>query len=147
MGAVKDKTKKFFKSGNFLTGAAILAAAGIICRLLGVIMRVPLANIVGNFGLGIYQLVFPLYALLLVVSSAGFPIAISKMVAKEKVAGNIPETRRILLNSVILLGIIGAIVSAIFMIFSYQIAGVQGNRDVGVIYLAIAPSVFLVCII
>ena len=132
---------------SFLTGAAILAAAGIICRLLGVVIRIPLANIVGNFGMGLYQMVFPLYSLLLIVSSAGVPVAISKMVAREKVAGDLRQCRRILLNSVVLLGVIGAAVSALFMVFAYQIAGVQGNRDVGVIYLGIAPSVFLVCII
>jgi len=139
--------KQFFGSRNFLTGAAILGLAGVLCRILGVVIRIPLTNIVGNFGMGLYQMVFPLYALLLVFSSAGVPIAISKMVAREKVGGNLPECRRILLNAVILLGIIGVVISALFMIFSHPIAKLQGNGDVGIIYLAIAPSVFLVCII
>jgi len=129
---------------GFLTGAAVLAVAGISCRVIGVIIRIPLANIVGNYGMGIYQMVFPLYALLLIISSAGVPVAISKMVARE---GNTTESRRILLNAVILLGFIGAIVSALFVIFSFQIAAFQGHRAVGVIYIAIAPSVFLVCVI
>jgi stage V sporulation protein B len=132
---------------SFLTGAAILAFAGIICRLLGVVIRIPLANIVGNFGMGLYQMVFPLYSLLLIISSAGVPVAISKMVAKEHVAGDPVQCKRILLNSVVLLGLIGAAVSAIFMVFAYQIAGLQGNRDVGIIYIGIAPSVLLVCVI
>ena len=139
------KKRGKLKLNGFLTGAAILALAGIICRLLGVVIRIPLTNIVGNFGMGLYQMVFPLYSLLLIVSSAGVPVAISKMVAAA--ADNKKECRRILLNAIILLGFIGLIVSALFMIFSYQIAGLQGNRDVGIIYFAIAPSVFLVCII
>ena len=138
---------KGLRAQGFFTGAAILALAGIICRLLGVVIRIPLANIVGNYGMGLYQMVFPLYALLLVVSGAGFPVAISKMVAREQAAGNPKECKRILLNSVILLGIIGAVVTALFMALAYHIAAFQGNRDVGVIYLGIAPSVFLVCII
>ena len=141
---VIQKLKGVFGSRNFLTGAAILAVAGVICRLLGVVIRIPLANIVGNYGIGLYQMVFPLYALLLVVSSAGVPIAISKMVAQTS---DERECRRILLNAIILLGLIGVVVSALFMIFAYQIAGLQGNRSVGIVYLAIAPSVFLVCII
>jgi len=127
-----------------LTGAAVLAVAGILCRLIGVVIRIPLANIVGNYGMGIYQMVFPLYALLLIISSAGVPVAISKMVAKE---GNTGESRKILLNAVVLLGFIGLVVSALFVIFSYQIAAFQGNKNVGIIYIAIAPSVFLVCVI
>jgi len=136
------------KINGFFTGAMILAAAGIICRLLGVVIRIPLTNIVGNFGMGLYQMVFPLYALLLIISSAGFPVAISKMVAAQRAAGlDNDQPRKILLNSVILLGFIGAIVSALFVVLSYQIAALQGNKDVGIIYIAIAPSVFLVCII
>jgi stage V sporulation protein B len=138
---------KKIKWGGFFTGAAILAIAGVICRLLGVVIRIPLTNIVGNFGMGLYQMVFPLYSLLLIVSSAGVPVAISKMVAKEKTAGNTKQCHRILFNSIILLGFIGLIVSVLFMIFSVQIAKLQGNRDIWLIYLAIAPSVFLVCII
>ena len=135
------------RKNAFLTGAMILAAAGLICRALGVIFRIPLANIVGNFGMGLYQMVFPLYSLLLIVSSAGVPVAISKMVAREKVEGNYEQCKRILLNAIVLLGAIGAVVSALFMIFSHQIAHLQGNGDVGIVYLAIAPSVFLVCFI
>ena len=141
------KLRNLAKSNGFLTGAAILALAGLICRLIGVFFRVPLTNIVGNFGMGLYQMVFPLYSLLLVISSAGVPVAVSKMVAKEKAVGNIKSCKKILLNALVLLGAIGLVVSAIFIIFAYPIANLQGNKDVGIIYIAIAPSVFLVCMI
>lgn len=119
-----------------------MAFAGIICRVLGVIFRVPLTNIVGNYGMGLYQMVFPLYALLLIVSSAGVPVAISKMIAREDA-----NAKKILINALVLLGIIGLGISALFAIFSHSIAALQGNKSVWVIYIAIAPSVFLVCII
>ena len=139
--------RKFFSSKGFLTGAALLAFAGVFSRLIGVIFRVPLTNIVGNFGMGLYQMVFPLYSLLLIISSAGIPVAISKMVASENVKGDIRACRRILVNAVFLLGFIGLAVSAVFIGCAYPIASLQGNKDVGIIYIAIAPSVFLVCII
>lgn len=165
------KLKSLINNQGFITGAAILAAAGVICRLIGIMFRIPLANIVGNFGMGLYQMVFPLYALLLVVSSAGIPIAISKMIAKnagvgvtptsdeasneqkhdkrpsEGVKAPTPECRRILFNAIVLLGFIGLVISALFFIFANQIASLQGNGGVGKIYYAIAPSVFLVCIL
>ena len=141
--------KKTIKGQSFITGAMTLAVAGIICRVIGLAFRIPLANIVGNYGMGLYQMVFPLYALLLIVSSAGIPIAISKMVAKTMVDKEKAETTpsRILLNSLILLGFIGLIVSGLFLIFAHQIAALQGNAAVGKIYLAIAPAVFFVCLI
>ena len=130
------------KKSKFLKGALILAVAGILCRVLGVVFRVPLTNIVGNFGMGLYQMVFPLYALLLIVSSAGVPVAISKMIARKDA-----DIKKILVNALILLGAIGLGFSVLFAVLSHPIAAMQGNKDVGVIYLAIAPSVFLVCLI
>jgi len=139
--------KKNMKRNAFLTGAAILAVAGIICRLLGLAFRIPLANIVGNFGMGLYQMVFPIYALLLIVSSAGIPIAISKMVARESSGGNHDECKRILRASVWLLGTIGVIFTVLLLVLSGPIARLQGNEEVVKIYFAIAPSIFLVCVI
>jgi stage V sporulation protein B len=133
--------KKDDKS-KFLTGAFTLAVAGILCRVLGVVFRIPLVNIVGNFGMGLYQMVFPLYALLLIISSAGVPVAISKMIARKDA-----DRKRILFNALILLGVIGFVLSALFIIFAYQIAGLQGHKSAGIIYIAIAPSVFLVCLL
>ena len=119
-----------------------MATAGIVCRVLGVIFRVPLTNIVGNYGMGLYQMVFPLYALLLIVSSAGVPVAISKMIARKDA-----DPKKILINAIVLLGAVGIVISALFAIFSHSIALLQGNKSVWIIYIAIAPSVFLVCII
>lgn len=127
---------------KFIKGAFILAAAGIICRMIGVVFRIPLTNIVGNFGMGLYQMVFPLYALLLIVSSAGVPVAISKMIARKDA-----DAKKILFNALILLGVIGFIISTLFVVFSHSIASLQGNKSVGIIYIAIAPSVVLVCLI
>jgi stage V sporulation protein B len=130
---------------GFVKGAVILAAAGVICRLLGVAFRIPLSNIVGNYGIGLYQLVFPLYSLLLIISSAGVPVAISKMVARER--DNKPKCKRILFNSAAALTAVGLIISVLFMAFCKPIAAVQGKDEIWTLYLGIAPSVFLVCFI
>jgi len=171
----KSKTKKdgkvsrlfaIFKGQGFLTGAVTLAAAGIICRLLGIAFRIPLANIVQNYGMGLYQMVFPIYALLLIISSAGIPVAISRMVAasqskqndndidiskatkKKKVTdGDDYTPTQILVNALILLGVIGLVVSGVFIGIAFPIARLQGNIGIGKIYMAIAPAVFFVCLI
>ena len=142
---IVEKLKKYASENKFITGALILAVAGIACRMLGLIFRIPLTNIVGSFGMGLYQMVFPLYALLLIVSSAGFPVAISKMIARNK---DDPQyCKRVLYNALFLLGIIGAALTLLLMIFSGGIARLQGNADIGIIYIAIAPSILIVCII
>ena len=61
------------KSGKngFLKGAVIIAAGGFIAKLIGALYRIPLTNLIGGEGLGLYQMVYPLYCLLLTVSATG----------------------------------------------------------------------------
>ncbi|MBQ4062562.1 MAG: polysaccharide biosynthesis protein [Christensenellaceae bacterium] len=73
---------------SFLKGAAALALSGVICKILGAVYRVPLANTIGSEGMGNYQMAYPVYSLLIVISSAGVPIAVSKLVAEECAKGN-----------------------------------------------------------
>lgn len=62
-------------------GITVLGLTGIICKLFGVLYSIPLARILGDKGLGLFQTVFPTYNLLLTLSSAGLPVAVSRMVA------------------------------------------------------------------
>ena len=128
-----------------MKGAIILSAAGIICRLLGVLFRIPLSNIVGNYGIGLYQLVFPLYSLLLIVSSAGIPVALSKMIAR--VRDNRQQTKQIFVNALVTLILIGAVITIAFLVLARPIAAWQGKPEIWPLYLAIAPAVWFVCVI
>ena len=68
-------------STNFLVQGIILAAAGIIVRIIGMFYRIPLADILGDEGNGYYSSAFSIYSILLIVSSYSLPTAVSKMVA------------------------------------------------------------------
>nr|WP_314463290.1 polysaccharide biosynthesis protein [uncultured Clostridium sp.] len=76
-------SKKSNKRGtsNFLLQGIILAAAGIIVRVIGMFYRIPLADILGDEGNGYYSSAFSIYSILLIVSSYSLPTAVSKMVA------------------------------------------------------------------
>ena len=54
---------------SFLKGAIIISVGGFIAKLLGAIYRIPLTNVLGGEGMGIYQMVYPLYCLLLTAVS------------------------------------------------------------------------------
>lgn len=58
---------------SFLKGAIIISVGGFIAKLLGAIYRIPLTNVLGGEGMGIYQMVYPLYCLLLTVSATASP--------------------------------------------------------------------------
>ncbi len=71
------------KRQSLLQGAFILGTVGFINRLMGFILRIFLVKIIGDEGLGIFQMVYPFYVTLLLISTAGFPLAISKLIPEK----------------------------------------------------------------
>ena len=99
---------------TFLKGAIILGAAGLIVQVMGAIFRIPLANIIGDQGMGYYQTAYPIYIFLLVFSTNGAPAAISKMTSERIAVGNREEAHRVFKLSFILMFIIGIVAASIF---------------------------------
>ncbi|MCQ2513064.1 MAG: polysaccharide biosynthesis protein [Lachnospiraceae bacterium] len=81
--------------GNFLMQGAILGVASIVVRLIGIIYRVPLNNILGEKGVAYYGVAFDVYSILLLLSSYSLPLAVSKMVSKRVTLKQYKNTRRI----------------------------------------------------
>lgn len=79
---------------QFVKGAAILGVAGLVSKLLGAVYRIPYQNIAGDIGLYVYMQVYPLYSTLLILATAGFPIAISKIVSERLAVGDAPGARK-----------------------------------------------------
>ena len=64
---------------NVMAGAGILAIAGLVAKVLSAVYRVPLQNLVGNTGFYVYQQVYPLYGIGMVLALSGFPLFIAKL--------------------------------------------------------------------
>jgi stage V sporulation protein B len=144
---MRAKQKKLSAQGSFLSGALILALGGFIAKLLGAAYRIPLTNIMGAEGMGIYQLVFPLYALLLTVSSGGLNIAVSRLVAEKNQLNDFKGGYRVFLTAIVFLSVLG-LSGSLFLFFAADlIAKAQGNLAAATAYRAIAPAVFFVCVI
>lgn len=103
------------RNDDFLKQGAILATAGVITKVIGVIYRIPLTNILGDEGIGFYSYAFELYALALVLSSLSLPAAVSKLVSARIVLGQKRNAFRVFLCSLVFSTIIGAIFA--FVIF------------------------------
>lgn len=80
---------------TFITGAIILMLAGFISRIIGFAYRIYLSNLVGAEGMGLYQLIVPVYTLIILTLTSGVSIAVSKMTAEEAAKGNYINIRRI----------------------------------------------------
>ncbi|MBQ7324051.1 MAG: polysaccharide biosynthesis protein [Clostridia bacterium] len=139
---MRSRTKKGIGGGSFLKSAALIAAGGFLAKLLGALYRIPLTNLIGGKGLGLYQLVYPVYCLLLTVSATGIPSSIAKLTAEAEGRGE--NSRSVLKTAMKLFLIIGG-VGTVFMVATAPfLAKLQGSEEVLQGYFTLAPSVLLV---
>ena len=130
------------KKQSFLKGAAIIAAGGFIAKLIGALYRIPLTNLIGGYGMGLYQMVYPFYCLLLTVSATGIPSSIAKMVAERRAQG--VSGKPVLKSAFLLFLLIGAFGTVLMMGIAPLLSRMQDCPEVKNGYLALAPSVLLV---
>jgi len=95
-------------SRRILTGALTLTAAGVITRILGFVYRIYMSNLMGAEGMGLYQLIMPVYALAWSISCAGFNTTVSKLTAQERAKGEYGNMGRVLKQSVVITTLLGA---------------------------------------
>ncbi|PTX55244.1 PST family polysaccharide transporter [Melghirimyces profundicolus] len=113
---------------SFMKGAAILAAAAFITKLLGAVYKIPYQNITGNEGMFVYQQVYPLYSTLLTVATAGFPIAVSKLVSERLTRGDEEGARRVFRVTSILLSLSGILLFILLYSGAPAVAAWMGSR-------------------
>lgn len=132
---------------SFVKGALILTAAGISVRLVGAGFRILLAAIIGDEGIGLYQMAYPVYSAMLAVSTAGIPIAISKLISQHTTRGDYRGAYRVFILALNILSITGLIITAA-MIFGAEFIALNIAKDARAFYpiVAIAPAVFFVTI-
>ncbi|WP_125154110.1 putative polysaccharide biosynthesis protein [Clostridium rectalis] len=108
------------KKQSLIKGTFILGIAGILAKFLGLFFRWPLIMLIGDEGVGYYQMSYPLYMFFIAIAS-GVPVAISKMVSEEKAIGNNEGIIQVFKKSMLLMIIIGGGFSAFLFIFSKQL--------------------------
>ena len=85
-----------------LRGTILLTLTGILCRILGFFYRIFLANVIGAEGMGIYQLIFPIYSICFSLCASGTETAISKLTAEKYALGKPLEALRVLFSGILL---------------------------------------------
>ena len=131
---------------TFIKGAAILGAAGIICKIIGAVYRIPLTNLIGAEAMGIYSKAYMIYSLLLVLTTSGIPAAVSKLVAEYAAAADYRNAKRTLQLTRSMLLAVGGICALIMLLLSDIIARSLGISDGGMVIICIAPSLLLTAV-
>lgn len=127
------------KKDNLMRGALILSIGGILAKIFSAIYRIGLTRILGGEGIGLYQLVFPLYSLCVVLATAGLPMAISKVIAKSK-----STAKSVVKKCLLFVIIISLVLSFILFTCSEGLATLQGEKSISICYIILAPSIILV---
>ncbi len=132
---------------SFVKGATILAVAGLIAKVIGALFRIPLINILKDEGMAYYQMAYPIYSFILIVSTAGIPTAISKLVAEKLAIGNPKEAHRVFRISFRLMLFIGTVTFVLLFASSGLVARIVGSKKAIYSIMAITPSLLIVAII
>lgn len=131
-------TEKKKKEGAFLIQGAILASAGIITKIIGVIYRIPLINIMGDQGQAYYGIAFEIYAIALLLTSYSLPLAVSKLVSARVAKGERRNAFRVFKAALIFAVTAGTAIGLIVFFGSDFIAGK---------IMAMEPSKYALCVL
>lgn len=132
---------------SMIRGAAILAAAGLVNRFLGAISRIVLPTLIGDEGVGLYQMAYPVYGIFLVVSTAGIPVAVSKLVAEQVARRNRAGALKILQVATVILILTGTLFSLALAFGAKPIATyVARDPRAALAIIAVSPAVLVLSV-
>ena len=135
------------KQQNYLHGAAIMTAGVIIMKILGALYKIPLGNMLGDDGYGLFLQAYYVYSLFLTLATAGFPVALSRMISAAQTRGLQMQARRTYRVAWWTFFVLGAVCSTVMFVFPDWLADTLINSpDAAFSIQALAPAVLLCCI-
>ena len=135
------------KKQNFLHGATLLAAATAIVKLIGAFYKIPLKRIIGDLGYGYFVTAYDIYSVLLMIATAGLPIAMSRMISQANSLNKFGEVRRVYKTARTIFLIIGLLSSLLMLIFCRELAAWQKQPGAVTAIACLAPCAFLMGVI
>ncbi|MCD8181177.1 MAG: polysaccharide biosynthesis protein [Firmicutes bacterium] len=141
--------KKKSNGQSFMNNVTVILISQILVKVFGAVYRIVITNIdgFGDVGLGLYNVGYQIYTLLLAISSVGIPNAISKMTSERIALNDYKGAHRIFVTAIKLFSIVGVIVAAVLFfgadIFAQYVIKMDGSQYV---MRALAPSLFFVCV-
>lgn len=133
---------------NFLVQGSILAAASIIAKIIGLVYRIPLQNILGNEGNSYYSTANEIYAIILMISCFNLPLAVSKLVSERVHRGEYRNAHRVFLCAVRFALLSGGSLALFTYVFAGVITKYLMSYELAVYGLRVlAPAIFISAII
>ncbi len=133
------------KKNSFFGGAAILAAGIIIVKIIGALYKIPLGWILTDAAFADFNTAYYIYSLLIVISTGGLPVALSKMVSEANATGRGNQVHKVFRISLAAFCTLGTITCLIMFLFPRQLADLMNNSHSYYSILALAPALFFIC--
>ncbi|MDO4961297.1 MAG: polysaccharide biosynthesis protein [Eubacteriales bacterium] len=131
------------KQRNFIAQGSILAITGICCRIIGMLYRIPLVDVIGTVGNGYYTSAYSIYNILLIISSYSLPTAISKVVSTRLAKERYDDVRTALRVAFIYATIMGGLMCGIMYFGSDAIANFMEKPFCRYALRTLAPTVWI----
>ena len=141
------KKNRANKNQSFIVGAAILAFCLLIVKIIGMLYKVSLSRLYGGVGAGLLSNAYELYIPLFTLATAGFPIAVSRMVSENMSKGRYRDIRRIKDVAVPFFIIAGIISCLLMVLFSFFYVRIINSPDSFISMLVLAPAIFFGCLV
>lgn len=137
-------SEKKKSGGGFVKGALILGIASLIVKIIGACFKIPMTNLIGDDGMGLFNGGYQIYTFMFIIATAGFPVAISKMVSESLARGDELDAKRVSQTAFSLLFVIGIVGSVLLFTLAGPFARIVGMPDAELGIKAIAPAIFFV---
>ena len=131
--------------GLVVSGALVYGLSNIITKVIGLFFKIPMNDLLGDTGMAYFNAAYSVYVLFYMISTAGLPVAVSRLVAESRAKGRFKQVKKIYKLTLILFFIIGLAGTLIMVAFSSQFAA-RVNVKAQLCIIALAPTLFLVCL-
>ncbi len=135
------------KKHGMIRGALILSLSGFVVKIIGVLFRIPLTNLVGSAAMSYYSSAYSVYILLLSLSTSGLPTGIAVIVSRFEAMGQRNAVRKTMRISFLIFVTFGFMLSVLGMAFSEQISVIMNSYEAFYSVAAIMPAIFFISIV
>ena len=125
----------------------MLALATAIVKVIGAFYKIPLNRFIGDEGFGYFNTAYDIYSVLLMISTTGLPVAMSRMISEAKTLGQTKQIQRIYQTSRLVFLTIGAVGAGGMALLCRQLAAIMSQEQSWFAILCLSPAVLFICLI
>ena len=134
------------KKQNFLQGAALLAIATAIVKVIGALYKLPLNMAIGAEGYSYFTTAYDIYAVMLLISTAGLPVAVSRMISQASTLENYTRMRKVFRTALSIFAVLGVFTSVLMIFGAKPLANLMNQPDAWISIACLGPCGILICL-